>query len=254
MVTVRRYLREAASWPWPALWLSSLTGFAVLALAARILALPDVCGSAVSILSSTEGARALSLIMLTNPIGAVLQDWFLMLIAMMSPLLRDPIAFVWHRSLPYRRVQGILMFLFGYVAVWMLAAGPLLAAGIALRMTFGQWAIYIAVTVALLWRHTRWYRVSLGRCHLVRRINAFGIAADVSCLKYGLSNGRWCLAACWAWMLVPIVVSPRFHIVAMFMVSAFLIRERLHSPHPAQWRIPPVCNRFWMAMSIFHHQ
>ena len=90
----------------------------------------------------------------------------------------------------------------------------------------------------------------LNRCHRVPRLSAFGIAADIDCLGYGMTTGVWCAGACWALMLVPLTAAT-MHLPVMAGISVLLIAERMRPARPVRWGItlPPVLtgslSRLW---------
>jgi predicted metal-binding membrane protein len=120
-----------------------------------------------------------------------------------------------------------------------MAAGPvLLAIAIAIRMaTKGSdvLAVALALVVALLWRVCPLRQVCLNRCHLLPRLSPFGLAADRDCLRFGARTGAWCVGACWALMVVPLVVDG-LHLVAMLVVMLLMLNERLAPTRPVRWR------------------
>jgi predicted metal-binding membrane protein len=146
---------------------------------------------------------------------------------MMTPLLWQPLAHVWDRSLAERRVRAVLLFLGGYFGVWMLAMAVLALAALALRIAAGSAAIAfaIAAAVALLWQITPAKALFLNRCHALRPLPAFGLAADIGSFRYGIQIAAPCVAACWAIMLLPLT-SDAAHIVIMAMTAVLMLSER----------------------------
>lgn len=221
------------------LLLASLVGWAALLGSGHWLAVPDYCG--VSARHWVErGWQGLESALLFNPPARLIPAWLLMLLAMMPPLLAEPVKHLWDRSLARRRPRAIAMFAASYAAVWMGAGVVLTAAAVALKALVGAvWlaAPALAAAIALLWQVAPAKQICLNRCHRLPRLSAFDWAADRDCLRYGLVAGSWCVGACWALMLVPLVAD-RAHVAAMAVGALFLLIERQTPARPAKWRLP----------------
>lgn len=163
----------------------------------------------------------------------------LALSAMMPPLLAMPLMHVWRSSLPRRRLRASVGFLLGYGALWM-AAGPILTVlALLLQLTVAEAALAGALLIASLWSASPWHRVALNRGHRMRRIGLFGWAADRDCLIFGMTHGLWCIASCWAWMLVPLL-GGAWHIPIMLFAGAMMLAERLTPADRPRWRWPAI--------------
>src|SRR5262249_12274501 len=102
---------------------------------------------------------------------------------------------------------------------------------------------FLAATVlALLWSASPLQQAAQNRAHRLHRVGLFGFAADCDCIALGATLACWCLAACWAWMLLPLFVTTG-HSVAMLAVSAIIMGERLQGPGAPLWRMPWVLSR-----------
>lgn len=162
--------------------------------------------------------------------------WALMLAAMMAPVLIAPVRHVRDRSFSQRRARAIALFVAGYAAVWM-AAGVMLLALAALLAAPGSSLPVVLVTItALVWQFSPFKQRCLNRCHAHSELAAFGRAADIDALRFGLTHGVWCVGSCWALMLLPLMVS-RGHVAAMAAVALWLFAERLDRPAPLRWRL-----------------
>lgn len=167
-------------------------------------------------------------------------SWLIMLIAMMAPLLAEPIHQLWVRSLPRRRWMAISCFVIAYVTVWMLAGGILLAAAQQLQTLdndHGSIAAGLALLITSLWQASPWKQVCLNRCHWKPRLSAFGLAADWDCLRFGVIKGLWCVGSCWALMFLPLAFVQAGSLL-MLVVGLIMLVERWQPARPAQWRIP----------------
>jgi predicted metal-binding membrane protein len=231
-------LRSFARAPWPLLFASAGFGLIVSAYGAGQATLPTFCGAATAgSLLASGWPDALELAFAINPPARLSAEWALMLLAMMPPLLAMPLMHVWRSSLPRRRVWASAHFILGYGSAWM-TAGPILM-GLALLLQFvvGVGAFVCALLLAAVWSASPWQRIALNRSHRLSRIGLFGWAADRECLTFGAIHAIWCIASCWAWMLVPLAAG-RWHIPAMIFVGAVMLSERLTAPGRARWRVP----------------
>jgi len=169
--------------------------------------------------------------------------WLLMLAAMMSPLLVGPVRHVRDRSFARRRVRAVTLFLAGYTAVWTAAGAGLLAvsgwavSGAAVPGARGEpFAAWAAVVVAVGWQASPAKQRSLNRVHSHPELPAFGRAADVGALRFGLTHAVRCVGTCWALMLLALLV-PYGQLAVMAAVTLWLAAERLDPPTPAGWRL-----------------
>jgi predicted metal-binding membrane protein len=71
----------------------------------------------------------------------------------------------------------------------------------------------------------------------MRRFGLFGWAGNRDCLSYGINHAGWCIASCWAWMLVPLIAGI-WHGPMMLLAAAIMLRERLSAPRAPRWRLP----------------
>jgi predicted metal-binding membrane protein len=171
-----------------------------------------------------------------NPPASLAAGWALMLAAMMAPALIAPVRHVRDRSFSRRRVRAIVLFVAGYAAVWMAAGVVLLALAARLVAPESSLPVALLTTIALVWQFSPFKQRCLNRCHAHSELAAFGLAADIDALRFGLTHGVWCVGSCWALMLLPLLVT-RGHVAAMAAVSLWLFAERLDRPMPPRWRL-----------------
>lgn len=223
--------------PWPLLFATAGLGHMLFAYNAKHMTVPAFCGTANGLENATQWARAMEAAIMFNRPYDMLVDWSLMLLAMMPPLLAMPLMHVWRASLKGRRMQASAEFLLAYCIVW-IAAGLLLT-GLALLVQLAAVRGTLASTLllALLWSASPWHFAALNRGHRLRRIGLFGWHADRDCMMFGATHGIWCIASCWAWMLVPLVAGS-WHIYAMLITSAIMLAERLSAPSSPRWTLP----------------
>lgn len=233
--------QTAIAWlhsPWPWLATASLAGWAALAGAPAQSALPAFCGSIADLLAAL-GWQGISQALVIDPSG-LWQAWLVMLLAMMPLLLASPMATLWQRSLPRRRLPAVMLFVSGYVVLWSIAGVVLTLLSIGLTLLAGDtpWlATALAMLAALFWQATPLKQTSLNRCHASPRISAFGWQMVTDCLGYGLSKGAWCILACWPAMLLPMRVQ-QGHLLVMLLCTMWLVAERQRPGRVARWRWP----------------
>jgi predicted metal-binding membrane protein len=214
---------------------ASLAAWSVLAFDGSDLIMPAFCSAA------TPWPAPLSVsfdqaLMFNSP-AKLASSWALMVVAMMLPLVIAPLRHVRDRSFARRRNRAMLIFVAGYLAVWMAAGVGLQAMALAAR-----WAVPlpllclgVAAAVAMGWQVSPAKQWCLNRCHRRPQLAAFGAAADCDAFNFGLTNGASCVGACWALMLLMLVVEYG-HLLGMAAVTLFVFAERLENPAPLAWR------------------
>ena len=93
---------------WPLIALT-LVGWMAVISSDHVLMLPGICAPGMSKLWFL-GSVGLAATLQFNPIDGLLLSWVPMQIAMMSPLLRVPLAHIWNRSLYGRRRRGFFVY------------------------------------------------------------------------------------------------------------------------------------------------
>lgn len=209
----------------------SMTALVVSALAwLALLTRPELMAGHVHDMSST-GVNSL------RPLGTLAPGWFLMLAAMMAPLLIAPVCHIRSRSFAARRGRSGALFVAGYFAVWTVAAAVLLTIGIAVRSLLpgSRLPASAIAVVALVWQCSPIKQIGLNRCHSHREIAAFGIAADLSAMRFGIEHGFWCTVSCWALMLLTLLVSEG-HLAVMAAATILVFGDRVERPRLPSWR------------------
>lgn len=161
-----------------------------------------------------------------------------MLAAMMSPMLIAPLCHIRLRSLRRRRARATILFVAAYVGVWLLIGYLLLAITAAATVFSG--GSYLPATIvlfaALAWQFSPAKQRCLNGCHGYSRLAAFGTAADVDALRYGVNHAGWCIGSCWAWMLLPMLCL-RGHLLVMAVITILLFCERLEEARSPSWGV-----------------
>lgn len=187
-----------------------------------------------------SGASLVSFQMLLemNPISSLMAGWALMLVAMMSPTLITPISHVVKRSFKRQRARSVTLFVAGYAAMWMAAGGVLIAVMLMLNLLAPQSylpAVMVGI-IAFVWQCSPVKQRCLNRCHNHSELAAFGIAADLDALRFGITHGVWCVGSCWALMLLPMLL-PHGHFAAMVVAAFVMTSDGLEQPRPLRWRL-----------------
>jgi predicted metal-binding membrane protein len=160
-----------------------------------------------------------------------------MIIAMMSPLVVAPLRYLRQRTFARRRARSTLLFLAGYALSWMTAGMALQGFTLTLRgivpAAMGSFAAALLAT--MLWQISPAKQWCLNRCHRHPPLPAFGAQADRAAFIFGLTNGSACAGACWALMLLPLLMI-HGHVIGMCAVTLYVIAERIERPAPLGWR------------------
>lgn len=203
--------------------------------------LATLCGS---------GLRAVDLLNVAlSPAWVFAASWSGMLLAMMPPLLTEPVRHLWHASLPSWRGRALLFFAAGCVALWMLVALPLTAlawwVGSALPQPAG---LALVLAAALMWSLTPHAQRGRNYCHRFERVRAAGLRADLDSCRNGMTLAAACCLVCWPWMLVPLLVGT-WHAAVMLALTMWQLVDRLHPPRRAVWQVPPVLDPLLVAIA-----
>lgn len=232
---------------------ASLMAWLVLGFHGGGLTLPALCST--EPLATMPLSVSFELALLLNSPAKLAAGCVLMIAATMLPLMIAPLRHIQERSFAKRRTRATLLFGTGYMTVWMAAGMALQAVALAAR-----WAepapltcLTAAAVIALLWQVSPAKQWCLNRCHRQPHLAAFGAAADRDAFGYGLANGAACVGACWALMLLPLLLA-QAHLLGMAAVTLFILAERLENPAPLawRWRGPGRALRIVAAQARFH--
>lgn len=161
-----------------------------------------------------------------------------MLGGMMAPLLAQNVTWVSTMSFASRRRRAIALFLAGYTCGWMGALGVLWVVANGFRALLGSEtaALFAALGLCLVWQGSPAKPAALRLCHRTPTLPAFGLRAEVASLRYGLISAGWCVAGCWAMMLIPLAM-PSAHFWLMAAVFPFMLGERYTRPPALRFRL-----------------
>lgn len=181
-------------------------------------------------------------------------NWGLMLVAMMLPTLVPPVFFIWQTSFARSRVFLVTLFFTGFGLVWMLVgAGLTWAKFVARSLASSSWSwlpFTVVGLVALVWQASPVKQICLNRCQSHRPLAAFGFAAQRDAARMGVVHGMWCAGSCWAAMLLSMAF-PADHHAAMAAVTVLMFCERLDPPARPSWcwrgfRTSILCMEKWL--------
>ena len=216
-----------------------LTG---LSLAAWVALLSGAASTVDALLCAPADMRTgspLPLLAFASP-ASLVAGWGLMVLAMMPPLIALPLLHVRTQSLARRQRHAMLLFAAGYGSVW-LAAGMLLqplAWSLPSLAPAAPWVgVAVAALLALVWQKSPAKQACLNGCHRQPALAAFGVAAELDALGFGVGHALWCVAACGPLMLLAESVQARGLWLAMPAAALFVLAERFEPPGPFVWRL-----------------
>jgi predicted metal-binding membrane protein len=159
-----------------------------------------------------------------NPALITIRDLYCV-VGMMVPLVLPNLRQVAFANLWDRRYRGMVVFLAGYLAVWILAT-ILINVLVEITQTTGGWGATLALVgvLAITWQLTDKRRKAVRGCHLMLPLAPSGWRADRDCLALGVTVGSSCTASCWA--LMALVVAGGHHPALVFAVFALMVTER----------------------------
>jgi predicted metal-binding membrane protein len=187
--------------------------------------------------ASGPSPASLQMLLAMNPISSLLTGCALMVLAMMLPKLILPIQYIYGRCLKRRRFWSAVLFVSGYVGVWITVGFFMIAAILGLNLLMPKSyvpAIGLAI-IAIIWQCSPVKQKCLNRGHDHMTLAAFGWPANRDALLFGVIHGLWCVASGWALMLFPMLL-PAGHNLAMILVTFVMISEHLEHPQLPRWR------------------
>jgi hypothetical protein len=165
--------------------------------------------------------------------------WMIMVVAMMFPLLKDPIRHVAFSVRQKDRNVAVGEFLLGYTLTWTGVGVLFLLIPLLLNTLIGGQTRFVnslvaasgfLLAAALIWLPGR--RILMVKCGQTAPISIQGWQLHWDSLSYGLKMGFACLTICW----VPMVALMLAHhnIMLMCVVTIILIGERYFLPHTSK--------------------
>lgn len=161
----------------------------------------------------------------------------LMVAAMMTPLLIEPLRHGLARSLRRRRPRAVGLLVLAHLAVWLV--GGLMLEALASLLLGGlgpSQALAAGLAVALLWQVAPVAQRLANRHHAHPPLAAFGAAADADLVAYGVRHAASCLGVCWPVMLLPALAGTE-QLSVMAVGSLWMWAMSLEVPAPPRWRV-----------------
>ncbi|MCU4491373.1 DUF2182 domain-containing protein [Acinetobacter guillouiae] len=162
--------------------------------------------------------------------------WFLMLIAMMLPLLFLSVEDVHKKNFKRKRKLSLILFFIGYMFFWTLIGILLSILTHYLNELLNNQIILacLIIVVLVLWQITPYKKISLNRCHLPANINPFGLQSGIDNFKFGIKKAWYCVGACWPFMWLCIAwMEPMMYIMPLF--TLFLLVEQIQPKRREIW-------------------
>ncbi len=169
--------------------------------------------------------------------AALAAMWFLMAVATMlpsaAPMIRTYCEIADTARGRGRRAVHPLVFVAGYLGVWLAAAGAFAGLSVAIQTGLAAGsrpldgiAGAVVLAIAGLWQFTPMKDACLRKCR-APFATLFGRWTDrpAGVLRLGAEQGLWCLGCCWALMLVMFVVG-LMNIFWMALAGVFAIVEK----------------------------
>ncbi len=208
----------------------------LLAIGSDSISVPTICSAALVWSAPSPDTYAL-FFAYVSPLQLAI-SWTVMVIAMMLPTLIDPLRHA--RATSFRRVRPwvVLLFVGGYLSVWIPVGIALLGVAITLRLAFSNpfLPLGFCLIIALIWQISPWKQVTLNRCHRRSSFATFPPAAYRNALIEGVIYGRWCIASCWSLMLTPLL-APSHHLPSMAIVAVCIWAERIEPARAPRWEL-----------------
>ncbi|MEP3331631.1 DUF2182 domain-containing protein [Sedimentitalea sp.] len=200
--------------------------------------LPVLC--AARLLGTLPSGAELSYVLSWLSPAQLMTGWGVMVIAMMLPLTLGPLSHVRKRSLARDANRSALLFVAGYLVLWLLAGAGFVAAAILLRVAFPAVpSLFLGAGMAtLLWQVSPAKQIALNSSHRHQPLSAFGRGPGAA-FRFGATHGVWCLASCGPIMLLALV-APTHGILWMTLAAIYIWAERCEPPRaPAlELRLP----------------
>lgn len=144
--------------------------------------------------------------------------------AMMAPLVLAPAREIAVSSLWRRRYRSVVLYLAGYLGVWVVVgAAMMLGAQGLTRLVGAVPAVAGAAALAVVVARSQGHLTRLRRCGATRPLALVGWGADRDCLDEGLRMGGRCVATSWALMLA---IMTQGGLVVVVAGTAVMVLER----------------------------
>jgi len=164
-------------------------------------------------------------------ISHTLEDWILMVIAMMFPLLNEPVRHVAFSVRQRDRPAAILCFLIGYILIWTaVGALPVFFPPLITHNKLINATLFILAAISI-WLPGR--AIQLTKCSQTMPIRIQAWKLHVDSFQYGLITGVTCIKLCWLPMIA--MALAHHNLALMYIVTLILIFERYLVPHTSKF-------------------
>lgn len=160
--------------------------------------------------------------------GSTFASWTVMVVAMMAPFAAPGARWAALSGLRRLRGRAPVWYVAGFAAVWTAFAAGAATVQTELSLT-SPWAVVAAAAGAAVWQSMRRRQWALDGCGRSSPIPARGWRCVAGTTRAGAKHGLWCIATCWAAMLIMI---PLHHPLAMAGLFAVQAHERRPGPNP----------------------
>jgi predicted metal-binding membrane protein len=162
----------------------------------------------------------------------------LMTASMMAPFLIEPERHGVARSLRSRRTRAVGLVVGAHLLVWTVCGVVAqVSVGLLVARVGSAPALTAALLAALVWQACPMAQRLANRHHAHPPLAAFGRAADVGLVGYGVRHAAACWGACWPVMLLP-AVDGAHALAAMALGSLWIWAFALEGPARPEWRVP----------------
>lgn len=225
----------------------SALAWLILFLGNRGISIPTVCSA--ELLWSFPTPDTYSYVFLFVSPMQLFAGWGVMVGAMKLPMLADVLIQIRTRSFRCNLNAALLLSTIGYLIVWGLFGILFLGVALTLRIAAPHEVLpFVCLCfVAALWQCSPWKQRALNRCHRRRSFSAFAPSAHWQTLRIGAEHGIWCVATCWAAMLLALL-APDHHLPVMVMVAILHWCERMDEARAPTWclRLPSRVPRYFI--------
>lgn len=191
-----------------------------------------------TLLGSIPGGAQLSSALAWVSHSQLAVSWYVMLMAMMLPVVTGAVIHVQVRSFRSDRMANSFGFILGYLAIWMLAGLPIIFLALFLHLLINDTAVLFVASLglAVIWQITAWKQFALNKCHARPSLTVFGSQPLLASTRFGVSYALWCLVSCAPLMLTTLMM-PVHGPVWMLVVAVWIWAERLEVPRAPAYRL-----------------
>jgi predicted metal-binding membrane protein len=159
--------------------------------------------------------------------AAGVKMWTLMAAAMTLPATIPAAQHVATNSLRRRQWTAVAVFTLLYLAVWVAYGAAATFASSSLSGALHPAVLVAVLAVAALYELSAIKRSALNRCHRSAPLRAHGLAATASVARFAWINASGCLGACWAAMLIMLLIPAPAQLATALVLTAIMSHQKL---------------------------